>query len=85
MNHKYLDDRDFNKTMFSYELFNYYNTIILEGCTGTGKTTAVATHIKTYMQQHKNKKCLTITTKTTLSDQHVISFSKYMHETLQAL
>ena len=74
MNHKYLYDKDFKKTTFSYELFSNYNTIILEGCTGTGKTTAVATHIKKYMQQHKNKKCLTITTKTTLSDQHVISF-----------
>ena len=74
MNHKYLYDRDNKKTIFNYDLITNYNTIILEGCTGTGKTTAVATHIKTYMQQHKSKKCLTITTKTTLSDQNVISF-----------
>ena len=55
MNHKYLYDKDFKETTFSYELFSNYNTIILKGCTGTGKTTAVATHIKKYMQQHKKR------------------------------
>jgi hypothetical protein len=57
----------------SYETFEAHDTIIVKSCTGTGKTTAVAEHAAKSMQ--KGEKFLSITTRTSLSDQHQKSFA----------
>ena len=57
----------------SYETFEAHDTIIVKSCTGTGKTTAVAEHAARSMQ--KGEKFLSITTRTSLSDQHQKSFA----------
>ena len=56
----------------SYETFDDHDTIIIKSCTGTGKTTAVAKHAAKCME--KGDKFLSITTRTSLSDQHQKSF-----------
>jgi nucleoside-triphosphatase THEP1 len=56
---------------FLFKHFKKHNTIIIKSCTGTGKTTAVAKHMA---KLHDPNKLLTITTRTTLSDQHMKSF-----------
>ena len=48
-----------------------YETIIVKSVTGTGKTTAVASH----MLKSGCTKIMSITARTTLSDQHVLSFT----------
>ena len=57
---------------FTYEHFWNYNTFIIQGCTGTGKTTAVASHVEQYATPET--KFLSITTRQSLSDQHAKSF-----------
>ena len=47
---------------------------LIRSTTGTGKTSAVAQHIKRYMKQHRHVKFITITTRQTLSQQHELSF-----------
>lgn len=59
---------------YDYKKFNEYNTAIIQSCTGSGKTTAVASHMKEYMKANEQAKILSITTRTTLSDQHVETF-----------
>ena len=61
-NNKFISDS------FTYDLFES----ILQSSTGTGKTTAVATHIAKMRQPTFN--LLTITTRTTLCDQHITTF-----------
>ena len=58
----------------SYDTFEKHETIIIKSCTGTGKTTAVAKHAKQYMTPET--KFLSITTRTSLSDQHEASFEQ---------
>ena len=53
---------------FTYEHFQKYNTFVVQGCTGTGKTTAVANHVEQYSTTET--KFLSITTRQSLSDQH---------------
>jgi len=72
--------KSFNKAFvsegFSYKAFEKHETIIIKSCTGTGKTTAVAQHVKQYMKQASGAKFLSITTRTSLSDQHQKSFEE---------
>ena len=69
---------NFNKPFVSegldYNTFEHYEAIIIKSCTGTGKTTAVAKHAKQYMKPET--KFLSITTRTSLSDQHQTSFEE---------
>ena len=52
MNHKYLSDKKYIGEQFAYnDLINNYS-IVIQSCTGTGKTTAIAEHISKYI---KNK------------------------------
>ena len=50
--------------------FRANDTIVIESCTGTGKTTAIAGH----MGQEDGCKFLSIVTRTSLADQHCKSF-----------
>ena len=59
MNNKYLFDKNYSESQFTYDIFKNYNTIIIKSCTGTGKTTSVANHISNYFLESKkiiNKK-----------------------------
>ena len=76
MNHKFVFDKEASTETLNYEIFNTYSSIIIKSCTGTGKTTAIATHAKKYIKRNPNTRILTITTRTTLSDQHQLSFSE---------
>jgi len=58
----------------SFDTYQAHDTIIIKSCTGTGKTTAVAKHAKKDMVQ--GDKFLSITTRTSLSDQHGKSFAE---------
>ena len=72
--HKKIDScKQYVSDILTYEDFEKYETIIIKSCTGTGKTTAIAKHIDTYLRTNKCN-VLTLTTRTTLSDQHVRSF-----------
>jgi superfamily II DNA or RNA helicase len=55
-----------------YETFSTHETIIIQSCTGTGKTTAIAKHMR-YLQPNFGK-LLSIVTRTSLADQHCKSF-----------
>ena len=66
-------DNEYISDTFTYDLFDRHDTIILQSSTGTGKTTAVANHIAN-MEEHSYN-LLTITTRTTLCDQHITSFN----------
>ena len=61
--------------MLSNEDFNEYDIIIIRSCTGTGKTTAIAKRIEDYLKDDDETKFLTLTTRTTLTDQHEKSFN----------
>ena len=74
-NSKYISDG------FTYEHFQNYETFIVQGCTGTGKTTAVANHVEKYSTPETN--FLSITTRQSLSDQHAKSFEKMGMENYQ--
>jgi superfamily II DNA or RNA helicase len=67
MNHKYLSDKKYIGEQFSYN-------DVIQSCTGTGKTTAIAEHISKYIK-NKPYKILSIINRITLGDQYVKSFS----------
>jgi len=73
-NHPFVYDRSNKTNTYNYHHFEDHSTSIIKSCTGTGKTTAIANHMKTYMNTDKKAKLLSITTRTTLSYQHVLSF-----------
>jgi hypothetical protein len=67
-----LFNKPFVSEGLSYKTFEEHDTIIIKSCTGTGKTTAVAQHAAKFMSSAS--KLLSITTRTSLSDQHEKSF-----------
>ena len=58
----------------NYDQFKNNETSNIKSCTGTGKTTAIAKHMEAYMKENPHAKLLSITTRTSLCDQHVLSF-----------
>ena len=69
------DSKQYVSDIWHYQDFEEFDTIIIKSCTGTGKTTATAQHVEQYLKQHPQCNFLTLTTRTTLSDQHANSFS----------
>ena len=61
--------------IFNYELFKQNETIVIQSCTGSGKTTAVAAHTGKYLKEHPTYKLISLTNKRNLSDQHLQSFA----------
>jgi hypothetical protein len=59
----------FVSDLLDYETFSAHETIVIESCTGTGKTTAIAKHMT---QEQGN--FLSILTRARLADQHCKSF-----------
>lgn len=74
-NNKYVYDASFNDVQYDYDIFEKYDTVIVKACCGTGKTTAVAHHVKKYMDANPGTKFLSIVDRETLADQHAKSFS----------
>jgi hypothetical protein len=73
-NNKFVYDSNYKETQFNYELFKKFDTTILKSCPGSGKTTAVAAHVKKYMDDHPEVKFLSIVDRVTLAQQHAQSF-----------
>ena len=53
-NNKYVYDASFNDVQYDYDIFEKYDSVIVKACCGTGKTTAVAEHVKQYMDVNPN-------------------------------
>ena len=70
---KEVNDR-YVSNIWSYEDFVKHDVHIIKSTTGTGKTTAMCRNIERYMKDNNHVKFLTITSRTTLSDQHIVSF-----------
>lgn len=72
------DAKTFNKMYVSdgvgFDDFNSSETLIIQSCTGTGKTTAVSQHTKQVFQDNKDIKFISIVDKRSLASQHVKSF-----------
>ncbi len=68
---------EFNKQYlkFEKELFNN-KTVIVESCTGTGKTTHIASQITDEMNDNKDLRLVSIVCLTSLVAQHIKSFDK---------
>lgn len=73
-NNKYVFDSNHKETQYNYKLFNNFDTTILKSCPGSGKTTAVAEHVKKYMEANPGTKFLSIVDRVTLAQQHAQSF-----------
>ena len=73
-NHPFVYDRSSKANTYNCHHFEDHSTSVIKSCTGIGKTTAIANHMKRYMKTNKRAKLLSITTRTTLSDQHILSF-----------
>jgi hypothetical protein len=75
MNHKYLYDTEYKEAQFKLSDYRTNKTIIIQSCTGTGKTTAVAEHTSQYIT-NTDYKVLSIISRITLGDQHIKSFNE---------
>ena len=62
--------------MFSYDDFIQHDTIVIKSCTGTGKTTATASHYKRLTETSKDFRFLSIVDKVSLSEEHIKSFKQ---------
>ena len=64
--------------IFNYDDFKQTRTAVIQSCTGTGKTTAIAKHMKEYLSNDDTNvyKVLSIIDKITLGTQHLESFKK---------
>ncbi len=52
--HRVFDKMNINDNQFTFNDYLNHNTIVIQSCTGTGKTTAVAKHIKEYLSLVNN-------------------------------
>jgi hypothetical protein len=72
--------KEFNKQFvsdgFLFKEFQENNTIIIESCTGTGKTTATAKYFKELHDKQPHLRILSLVNKISLADQHVNSFKE---------
>jgi hypothetical protein len=70
--------KEFNKQYvsdgFLFKEFQENSTIIVESCTGTGKTTATAKYFKELHEKNTHLRILSLVNKISLADQHVKSF-----------
>jgi hypothetical protein len=60
----------------SFQELHENSTIVIESCTGTGKTTATAKHCKELLGQKGHLRVLSLVNKISLADQHVTSFNE---------
>jgi CRISPR/Cas system-associated endonuclease/helicase Cas3 len=78
--------KEFNKQHvsdgFLFKEFQENSTIIIESCTGTGKTTATAKYFKQLNDENNDLRILSLVNKISLADQHVNSFRYLVHSCL---
>ena len=65
---------EYVSNIWSYDDFLKHDIHIIKSTTGTGKTTATSQHMEQLMGYNKDIKFISITTRTSLSDQHKESF-----------
>ena len=63
--------------MLSYDDFLKNDTLIIESCTGTGKTSAISKHIKQYIKTEPTTKIISLITRKTLEPQHQKNFKEH--------
>ena len=69
INNKYVSE------FYNYSSFKHHNTVVIESCTGSGKTTAVSMNIEKYLSKHDMKKrMISLVSRKTLASQHMHSF-----------
>lgn len=73
-NNNYVFDKSFEDNQYDYKTFEKYDTVILKACCGTGKTTAVASHVEQYMKENPDYKFVSIVDRRSLAEQHMKSF-----------
>jgi hypothetical protein len=73
----YVNDK-YVTNIFNYDDFKQTRTAVIQSCTGTGKTTAIAKHMKEYISNDDTNvyKILSIIDKISLGAQHLESFKK---------
>jgi hypothetical protein len=71
-----IKNKNYVSEILTYSDFKENQTIILKSCTGTGKTTAMAKHCKTYISEPENDyiKIISLSDKITLCNQHAETF-----------
>jgi hypothetical protein len=69
-------EREYVSDGFSFQEFEQNSTIIIESCTGTGKTTATAKYFKQLHDNNNSLRILSLVNKISLADQHVNSFTE---------
>ena len=71
MNNVYVFDENYNNEQLTKKIFDEYSTVIIESTTGTGKTTAIAEHLKA-----STNKIISIIPRISLANQHKDTFKK---------
>lgn len=71
-----MGEAEYIDELFTYDTFLNNDTILINSCTGTGKTTSLKTHLIKYLKDATNKhtKIITLTALMSLSDQHEMTF-----------
>lgn len=68
--------REYVSDGLTFKEFQENSTIIMESCTGTGKTTATARYFKQLHDENGDLRILSLVNKISLADQHVKSFKE---------
>ena len=68
------ENNEYVSNIWDYQDFLNHDVHIIKSTTGTGKTTATSANMERYMNDNKDMKFLSLTSRTTLSDQHKVSF-----------
>jgi hypothetical protein len=69
-------NREYVSDGFRFKDFQENSTIIMESCTGTGKTTVTAKYFKQLNSKNGDLRILSLVNKISLADQHVKSFTE---------
>ena len=64
----------FINEIYTYDIFNNHNIHVIKSCTGTGKTTAINQNMEQYLKNNKDVRFISLTARTSLSEQHMINF-----------
>ena len=64
----------FINEIYTYDIFNNHNIHVIISCTGTGKTTAINQNMEQYLKNNKDGRFISLTARTSLSEQHMINF-----------
>jgi hypothetical protein len=77
INNNFLLNGNENLNNCSYDDFLKNDTLIIQSCTGTGKTSAISKHIKEYIKNEPRTKIISLITRKTLEPQHIKNFKEH--------